>query len=475
VKKDEPVFSKDMAMMRYAMLLLAICCLGSLAPARAEEMTGQEKIQASKAEFRVCADPDNLPFSNREGKGFENKIAEMLARAAGQPLVYYWWPTRRGFISKTLNTWECDVVIGVPAGYELTMTTKPYYCSRYVMVYRPDERLSPSLLDEPSARSLRIGVVEQTPPLDLALRHKLDPVVYFTNYDYVSNFPGQIVTDVATRKLDVALVWGPIGGYFARLQSIPLQTAVFENQKDLNARLAFPISFGVRRGDKARVERLEALMHEHAGDIEAILRDNGIPLLDDPAQCAPPQQHASIEPALPVQLIADVATHPDTDLPRVERVADQTNQPQPSTSQSQTSQNTAISCNGTETMEDIQKLGGGPATSGHAYVVQDGKADAKTYSGWVRFSAFCQVCHGTGGVGSAIAPSLTQALKTLNQHQFETIVSCGLKGNLGTGVMPAWGTNPNISPYLADLWAYLSARADGALGAGRPAKISTSK
>ena len=284
-------------MMKYFMLLLAIACLGSAAPARAE-MTGQEKIQASKAEFRVCADPDNLPFSNRQGKGFENKIAELLARSAGQPLVYYWWPARRGFINKTLNAWECDVVLGVPTGYELTRTTQPYYCSRYVMVYRPGEHPSPSLLDEPGARSLRIGVVEQTPPLDLALRHNLDPVVYFTNYDYVTNFPGRIVTDVATRKLDVALVWGPVGGYFARLQSIPLQTAVFENQNDPDARLAFPISFGVRRGDKARAERLEALMHEHAGEIEAILKENGIPLVEDPAQCAPPQQHASINPSL---------------------------------------------------------------------------------------------------------------------------------------------------------------------------------
>ena len=90
--------------------------------------------------------------------------------------------------------------------------------------------------------------------------------------------------------------------------------------------------------------------------------------------------------------------------------------------------------------------------------MQDGKADAKTYSGWVRFAAFCQVCHGVGGVGSAIAPDLAEAVKHLNHKQFETIVSCGLKGNLGTGVMPAWGSNPNIKPYLDDLWAYLRAR-----------------
>jgi mono/diheme cytochrome c family protein len=101
--------------------------------------------------------------------------------------------------------------------------------------------------------------------------------------------------------------------------------------------------------------------------------------------------------------------------------------------------------------------------------------DATTYTGWLRYSAFCQTCHGTGGVGSAIAPDLTQAMKSLNKRQFETIVSCGLKGNLGIGVMPAWGDNPNIRPYIDKLWAYLRARADGALGPGRPQKISTSK
>jgi len=125
-------------------------------------------------------------------------------------------------------------------------------------------------------------------------------------------------------------------------------------------------------------------------------------------------------------------------------------------------------------MQDIQKIAGGSSAPGTAYTVQGGSVDAKTYTGWLRYSAFCQACHGTGGVGSAIAPDLAQALKSLNERQFETIVSCGLKGNLGTGVMPAWKDNPNISPYIENLWAYLSARANGALGPGRPQKLSTS-
>src|SRR6266481_8509044 len=112
--------------MRVAQFMLIAGYLCSLTPAWAET-TGQQKIQASKLEFRVCADPDNLPFTNRRGEGFENKIAEVLAQSANQPLAYYWWPQRRGFVNNSLNAWECDVVIGVPTRYEAARTTQPYY------------------------------------------------------------------------------------------------------------------------------------------------------------------------------------------------------------------------------------------------------------------------------------------------------------------------------------------------------------
>jgi mxaJ protein len=455
-------------MPRYGFLLLAAFCFCSLDPARSE-MSGREKIEAAKSEFRVCADPDNLPFSNRQGEGFGNKIAELLARASGEPLVYYWWPQRRGFINKTLNAWECDVVLDVPTGYDLTRTTQPYYCSQYVAVYRPGEH-PPSLFNEPQTQPLRIGVVEHTPPLDMVLQQKLDPVVYFSDYDYVSNYPGRIVADVANGKLDVALVWGPIGGHFARQQSIPLRVAALEQPRASNARLTFPVSFGVRRGDKARAERLEALAREHADEIATILRESGVPLVDDPAQCAAPHLHAAGEPAASTRLAADVSSKAPA--AHIQPVADRPAPPQsPDKPQSEAADQ--IKCDGPETMEKLQKFAGRPET-GHPYVVQDGKVDPTTYSGWIRFSAFCQVCHGVGGVGSAIAPDLDQAVKNLDKDQFEHVVSCGLRGNLGTGVMPAWGDNPNIKPYINDLWAYLRARADGVLGAGRPQKLSSS-
>jgi mxaJ protein len=457
-----------MRKMKFTLLMLIGGYLSSLTPACAET-TGQQKIEASKSEFRVCADPDNLPFTNRRGEGFENKIAELLARSANQPLAYYWWPDRRGFVNKTLNAWECDVIIGVPTHDDLVRTTRPYYCSRYVMVHRQGQADAPALLREPQVRSLRIGVVERTPPLDMLLRRNLDPIVYFTNYDGVDNSPGQIVADVASGKIDVALVWGPVGGYFARQQAVPLQTETFEDSAEPPARLAFPISFGVRGGDKERAARIERVMRERASEIQEILSDSGVPLADDPTQCAPLHRRAVSKSAGLVQLVADTAaTTSEAGSADAKRPAEQARQPQ-------TSNSDGVDCEGTETMQDINKLAGGAPASEVPYTVQGGSVDAKTYTGWLRYSAFCQTCHGTGGVGSAIAPDLTQAIKGLNERQFKTIVSCGLKGNLGTGVMPSWGDNPNIRPYIENLWTYLSARAAGAIGPGRPQKLSNSE
>jgi mxaJ protein len=450
--------------MRFIQFMIVSVCLSSMAPFANAETTGQQKLQASKSAFRVCADPDNLPFTNGRGDGFENKIAEVLARSANQPLAYYWSPQRRGFITNTLSAWECDVVIGVPTHYELTKDTRPYYCSGYVAVHRPDQNVTPFLLDEARAQSLRIGVVEHTPPLDMLLRRHLDPIVYFTNYDQVNNHPGKIVADVAAERIDIALVWGPVGAYFAARQAEPLRTVALQDSADPPTRLAFPVSVGVRRGDKERSARIEGLLRKETVAIQTILNEYRVPLLSDPMQCDPAYQHAASEPAAMVQYVTEAGSTPNPDSGSARRLAQQTGAPQNAAE--------SIDCNGPETTPDIEKLAGASPTATTPYNVQDGKVNPETYTGWIRYAAFCQACHGVGAVGSAIAPDLTQALKSLNQRQFETIVSCGLKGNLGTGVMPAWGNNPNIRPYIGNLWAYLRARAEGALGPGRPQKLS---
>ena len=113
---------------------------------------------AAAPPLRVCADPNNLPFSNRQGQGFENKIATLVAAELHRPLVYLWAPQRRGFIRGTLETGRCDVIIGVPAGYGRLQTTRPYYRSSYVFVARRDRALRIRSFDDVRLRALRIGI-----------------------------------------------------------------------------------------------------------------------------------------------------------------------------------------------------------------------------------------------------------------------------------------------------------------------------
>lgn len=434
-----------------------------LSPAHSE-ITGVEKLEAARTQFRVCAAPDNLPFTNRQGEGFDDRIAQLLAQSEGKPLVYTWWGAPRGLVSNTLNRWDCDVVMGVPTGYELTATTRPYYCSTYVEVQRPDE---PALtLSDPPTSAKRIGVVVRTPPLDILLRHHLDPQVYLPTGSEDQDHPGRIVDDVAAGRIDAAFVWGPIAGYFARHEPKPLAISAIAAPADHDIHLSFPVSIGVRRGDNARLARLDQLIEEHQSQITDILRSYGVPFVDNPVRC-PPHQHAAERSA------AGAPQHPVVDRlatgqePKIELIAEQSGEPAQGSDA-----HAHITCKGPVTLPEVAKIAD-PAPSGSAppYKVAGNKVDPRTYEGWIRFSAFCQVCHGVGGVGSAIAPDLDQAIKDLNQKQFETIVTCGLTGNLGTGVMPSWGDNPNIKPYIDDLWAYLKARGDGALGPGRPEKM----
>jgi mxaJ protein len=485
-----------------AMLTLAVCFLLPPVSARTEppgpemngaetsepEMTGLEKIQASKTEFRVCADPDNLPFSNRKGEGFDNKIAELLAKSAGQKLVYDWWPERRGFIKNTLDVWNCDVVLGVPTRDDLVVTTQPYYCSSYVTVYRGGEKppvvfSGASSEPEPTRDGTpRIGVIERTPPLDIALRHHIEPVVYFTDYGYQGNYPGRIFHDLAEGKIDAALVWGPTAGYFAQHEPVKLDVAPLMDKSDPPLRLSFPISLGVRHGDKARLVRLDALLQQNAAAIEAILTAYGIPLSYDPNDCLSVQKSSAAGTA-PLLHLAAATSDGQSSGKAAGMIAQQGNPPAssgPASSGKEASGGkSSVPCNPSETIDDVKKAF--PAKQGeepsglsqqHPYKVYGNKADAKTYEGWIRFAGFCERCHGPGGIGSAQAPDLAEAIKSLTKPQFDQILRCGLTGNIGIGVMPAWGDNPNIMPYLDDLWSYLQARSDNALGPGRPEKIA---
>ncbi len=240
--------------------------------------------------LRVCADPNNLPFSNERGEGFENKIAELLARDLGERLEYTWWAQRRGFFRNTLKANICDLVIGVPQGFEMALTTKPYYRSTYVFLYRKDRDLKISSLDDPKLKSLRIGVQiigddhSNAPPAHaLTRRNIVDNVKGFTLYgDYSQqNPPARIVEAVASRDIDLAIVWGPLAGYFAKQSRVPLTVVPVSPEVDQPfLPFVFDISMGVRRDDQELKDRVEQILEERREEVDRILADYGLPRVD---------------------------------------------------------------------------------------------------------------------------------------------------------------------------------------------------
>ena len=238
----------------------------------------------------VCADPNNLPFSNALGQGFENRIATLVAADLGRRLRYFWEPQRRGFIRTTLGAGHCDVVIGVPSGYRLVASTRPYYQSTYVFVSRRDRALRLRSFDDPRLARLSIGIqivgsdYENPPPAQaLAARHLVENVRAFTVYgDYSRAAPQRTIIDaVAAGRVDTAVVWGPLAGYFAsraraRLDLIPVNPAVDR----FGLPFAFEISMGVRPGALTFRAQLDDLIERRRADIQSILRQFRVPLVE---------------------------------------------------------------------------------------------------------------------------------------------------------------------------------------------------
>jgi len=239
--------------------------------------------------LRVCADPNNLPFTNQRGEGFENAIAEIVARDLGRRLEYYWAPQRRGFIRTTLKAGYCDVVLGVPARFEMARPTQPYYRSTYVFVSRRGYGPRLSSLDDPRLKQLRIGV-EMTgedydnPPAvqALAVRHIVDNVRGYLVYgDYSTpNPPRRVIDAVSSGQVDTAIVWGPLAGYFAKQSPVPLELAPVTPHRDGPALpFEFDIAMGVRRGDDALRDALDRVLARRALEIRQILERFGVPLV----------------------------------------------------------------------------------------------------------------------------------------------------------------------------------------------------
>lgn len=240
--------------------------------------------------LRVCADPNNLPFSNRAQQGFENQIANLLARDMHARVEYTWWAQRRGFLRNTLKAHSCDVVIGLPTAIDMAATTRPYYRSTYVFVSRKDRNLNIESLDDPILKTLRIGVqiigddgANAPPAHALAARGIIENVRGYTVYgDYREpNPPARIVDAVALGELDVAIVWGPLAGYFAKHEPVALSITPVTPEIDLPfLPFVYDIAMGVRREDVALRNELDAILERRQPEIDRILATYGVPRVD---------------------------------------------------------------------------------------------------------------------------------------------------------------------------------------------------
>jgi mxaJ protein len=237
-----------------------------------------------------CADPNNLPFSNQAQQGFENKLAEMIASDLHAKLNYVWWAQRRGYVRNTLNERKCDFWPGIGSNVEMVATTRPYYRSTYMFVSRASEKLTGLTLDDARLKKLKIGVqmvgndATNTPPAHaLASRGIIANVRGYMLYgDYSKpNPPAEIVRAVERGDVDVALVWGPLAGYFAAQSPVPLRLEpVTPWMADMQWPMQFDISVGVQKDDTKLLKQIDQVLARRTGDIRKLMKAYHVPLVE---------------------------------------------------------------------------------------------------------------------------------------------------------------------------------------------------
>src|SRR5262249_43271810 len=234
--------------------------------------------------LRVCADPNNLPFSTDKGEGFENKLAELLAEKLGKGLSYSWYPQATGFVRNTLAAHKCDVIMGIPQGDDLVQVTNPYYRTAYALVFKQGHGLEGvDRLGDPRLKGKRLGVVAGTPPGNnmaangLMANAKPYPLVIDTRVD---SSAAAMMHDLATGEIDAGILWGPMAGYYAR-QATPAATVVPLVKETTGPRLAYRIAMGVRYADQEWKRELNRTIRENQPAISRLLLSFGVPLLDE--------------------------------------------------------------------------------------------------------------------------------------------------------------------------------------------------
>jgi quinoprotein dehydrogenase-associated probable ABC transporter substrate-binding protein len=261
--------------------------------ARGQDNAGSIELVDPKV-LRVCADPNNLPFSNEKGEGFENKIAQLLGAKLGKDVVYAYYPGATGFVRNTLNAHLCDVILGVPQGNDLVQPTNPYYHTTYAIVTRAGSDLADlKSLDDPrlKAEGRHIGLVANTPPGNILATNGLLGAVkpYALMVDTRVESPSAaMIADLEKGDLDVAILWGPFAGYYAKRANSKLIVTPIADAK--GARMSFRIAFGVRHSDQNWKRDLNQFIAQNKGALDKILQDYGVPMLDEEGRPTPAAQ-----------------------------------------------------------------------------------------------------------------------------------------------------------------------------------------
>lgn len=246
--------------------------------------------------FRVCQDPNNLPYSNSKGEGYEDRIAALFAKELGLPLKYYFFPQRMAFIRNTLRfkvpgeDYPCDIVMSVPKGFDQVSATQSYYRSTYALVFPKGKKLDGVksgadflALPRDVLKSLKIGLYDRSPAAEWLVRHDLTDqgVPYRILNADPEQYSGEFIEkDLAAGKIDAAIVWGPTAGYYAnKVKSVPLAIVLLKSEKDV--KFDFEIAMGVRYGEKEWKQQIEQLIEKNKGQIRAILAEYGVPQLDE--------------------------------------------------------------------------------------------------------------------------------------------------------------------------------------------------
>jgi quinoprotein dehydrogenase-associated probable ABC transporter substrate-binding protein len=234
--------------------------------------------------LRVCADPNNLPFSNDKGEGFENRIAELLAEKLHKTLAYAWYPQATGFVRNTLGAHRCDLIPGFPQGDELVQSTNPYYRTAYALVIKPNSGLDDlDTLSDPRLKDKRVGIVAGTPPATylaadgLMSKAKPYPLVVDTRVDSSAT---AMLRDLASGEIDVGVLWGPLAGYYAKQAVPPMRVRPLLKESG-GPPLVFRIGMGVRPSDQNWKRLLNRLIAENRAELNRLLIGFGVPLLDE--------------------------------------------------------------------------------------------------------------------------------------------------------------------------------------------------